>query len=615
MQYIAPLTFDEQRLQSTTANTDVLNSQMDLLNDSITPYEVRRARLSLKLRKASLGMEAEHLHLLECFGIDVGLGMIFNAFWDAEYIPENCRTAKIIPLFKGGGKDASSPLSYRPISICDVLAKLYDSIITYRLKRLLECKIDERQYGGRSGLGCNLQLIRIAEYLNEARCAERGDTGKPDFYVVFLLCDMAKAFDRSARWLLLKMLLDHGISGRLLNAVAAFLCDRKQYVTVDGKDSTTSATYNGFPQGGIISLFAFLLYVNSLPGELHNAISSLYVDDLAGIYCATKPLHVLKKLLEDFRRLKPWSVRHQQIFAPAKFHLVNIGRTGRKLPKYAQARAIFDDVAVQWSQKIKFLGSTWDSNLRFTHDIREIMKKIRRSSFKIWMNSKERSGCSVGFLMRSFQEHAQSHLLHGSSVWIFVLFPQIRLEVGAASPYTDAWNQLKSQLCDILRKICHARDKTSHLAILVRLGLLPAHYFIASHAMTNYFTITNTRNAPANKKQCESFRDSGAWNNSLFYAGAESNIQYFQKWADVPLMECNNRKSFRKALERAMFAELTEAWEISPVARHTHNLIPLWKPRKHALTHDSTTSERYYDVHLPIMTHGHLAISELFNTL
>ena len=75
-------------------------------------------------------------------------------------------------------------------------------------------------------------------------------------------------------------------------------------------------------------------------------------------------------------------------------------------------------------------------------------------------------------------------------------------------------------------------------------------------------------------------------------ARAERTIQYFQKWADVPLMECNNRKSFRKALERAMFAELTEAWEMSPVARHTHNLIPLWKPRKHALTHVSTTAER-----------------------
>ena len=58
-----------------------------------------------------------------------------------------------------------------------------------------------------------------------------------------------------------------------------------------------------FVQGGVISLFAFLVYVNSLPGELHNDINSLYVDDLAGIYIATKILALIQKLLEDFKRI------------------------------------------------------------------------------------------------------------------------------------------------------------------------------------------------------------------------------------------------------------------------------------------------------------------------
>ena len=272
-----------------------------------------------------------------------------------------------------------------------------------------------------------MQLIRVAEYLNEMREQKRGDSDRADNYVVFLLCDMAKAFDRSARWLLLQQLIDLGISGKLLNAVAAFLCDRKQFVCVDGEESEITSTLHGFPQGGVISLFAFLLYVNSLPEELHHAISSLYVDDCAGIYCATKPLALLESLLDDFKRMHAWSVKHQQVFAPAKFHLLNIGKPERKLRKAIQSRAIYDGTAVQWSRSVNFLGAMVDSNLRFAADLRAMTKKVNQNAFKIWLHNHERSGCSVNFQLRSFQEHVLSHLLHGSGVWIFVLFPDVRL--------------------------------------------------------------------------------------------------------------------------------------------------------------------------------------------
>ena len=361
---------------------------------------------------------------------------------------------------------------------------------------------------------------------------------------------------------------------------------------LDGEESEITSTLQGFPQGGVISLFAFLLYVNSLPGELHHAISSLYVDDCAGIYCATKPLALLESLLDDFKRMHAWSVKHQQVFAPAKFHLLNIGKPERKLRKAIQSRAIYDGTAVQWSRSVNFLGAMVDSNLRFAADLRAMTKKVNQNAFKIWLHNHERSGCSVNFQLRSFQEHVLSHLLHGSGVWIFVLFPDVRLHAQPQNMYKKAWNALSSSICDMLRKICHARDKTSHTAILVRLGLLPPHYYIASHAMADFFTITQTNLVPASLSQCEHLRGSDAWEKTLFYAGAERNIAYFQQWADEDLMTCRNRKSFRRQLELAMFAELTESWNKSSVARHTHALVPIWKPRKHPLTHVCTKSER-----------------------
>ena len=73
---------------------------------------------------------------------------------------------------------------------------------------------------------------------------------------------------------------------------------------------------------------------------------------------------------------------------------------------------------------------------------------------------------------------------------------------------------------------------------------------------------------------------------------AERNIAYFQRWSDDPLMECKTRRAFRRTLERAMFAELTDAWSESSVARHTFGLVPIWKPRKLPLSYVSSTAER-----------------------
>jgi len=57
-------------------------------------------------------------------------------------------------------------------------------------------------------------------------------------------------------------------------------------------------------------------------------------------------------------------------------------------------------------------------------------------------------------------------------------------------------------------------------------------------------------------------------------------------------MCCTNRRSFRRFLEQAKFADLTQAWANSSVARCTYSLVPIWKRRLHPLPHVSTRAER-----------------------
>ena len=76
---------------------------------------------------------------------------------------------------------------------------------------------------------------------------------------VFL--DISKAFDKV--WhegLLLKYL--NGISGNLLKLLHDFLYCRRQLVVLNGQDSSWENVNAGVPQGSILGLLLFLIYIN-----------------------------------------------------------------------------------------------------------------------------------------------------------------------------------------------------------------------------------------------------------------------------------------------------------------------------------------------------------------
>ena len=92
--------------------------------------------------------------------------------------------------------------------------------------------------------------------------------------------DIEKAFDRVDRARLLHLLLCRGVCGVLLDIVAGYLCDRCQRVRVGDSLSDFVSTPRGFPQGGVFSLFGFLVYMNTVLPSISRCSPNLFVDDL-----------------------------------------------------------------------------------------------------------------------------------------------------------------------------------------------------------------------------------------------------------------------------------------------------------------------------------------------
>ena len=75
---------------------------------------------------------------------------------------------------------------------------------------------------------------------------------------------MSKAFDRMDRGKLLDMLVERGLSNHLIHIIDSFLDDRFQTVRLATTSSSKQAVLNGTPQGTILGLMFWLLYIDSL---------------------------------------------------------------------------------------------------------------------------------------------------------------------------------------------------------------------------------------------------------------------------------------------------------------------------------------------------------------
>ena len=140
--------------------------------------------------------------------------------------------------------------------------------------------------------------------------------------VIFL--DLAKAFDKVPHQRLLCKLKAHGIHGKILDWITAWLSNRRQRVCLQGELSGWLDVTSGVPQGSVLGPILFLIFVNDMDSGIVNWILK-FADDTK-IYSSLRDPKDCDTLQEDLDLLYAWSNEWQMQFNVDKCKVMHIGK-------------------------------------------------------------------------------------------------------------------------------------------------------------------------------------------------------------------------------------------------------------------------------------------------
>ena len=326
--------------------------------------------------------------------------LIFEKSLATGKLPSDWTKANVTPIFKKGEK--SDPSNYRPISLTFILCKVMDHIIASNLTAHLNKHniLYDLQHGFRQKRSCETQLLQLVEDLGRQLIA-----GKQ---IDLVLLDFSKAFDKVNHLKLLFKLSQHGVKGKTLNWIRAFLLGRTQAVVLEGERSAEAPVTSGVPQGSVLGPLLFLLYINDLPQDIQSQVR-LFADDTA-VYLTVTSLEDANTLQTDLDTLQKWERTWDMEFNPGKCQVLHVTRSMQPL----QSNYTLHGQVLESVDSAKYLGINISEDLVWNDHIQEITGKANRTLGFVKRNVKTRNEAVKKLAYKTL---VRPQVEYASSVW------------------------------------------------------------------------------------------------------------------------------------------------------------------------------------------------------
>ena len=234
--------------------------------------EVCKVIMNLKNRESKL-LDIHPSILKENHDIfSVHFAELYNSSLELEEFPDALKIARVNPGYKSGPPDKID--NYRPIAALPLFSKFFEKLTLFRMDNFITGQnlLTPSQFGFRNGCSTTHAIVKLLSHIVQAYHRKQ--------YSACFFLDLRKAFNTIDHKILLQKLEHYGFRGQCYRFLRSYYQNRKQYVHLDGHDSITMLTKNGVPQGSILGLLCFSLFINDLPLAVEE-ITVLFADDAA----------------------------------------------------------------------------------------------------------------------------------------------------------------------------------------------------------------------------------------------------------------------------------------------------------------------------------------------
>ena len=179
---------------------------------------------------------------------------------------------------------------------------------------------------------------------------------------------MSKAFDTIDHSILLRKLEIYGFRGKLFNLIETFLTNRLQYIDSLGKTAKKGKVLCRVPQGSVLGLYLFILYINDLDNACTESFLTMFTDDTTVIKPGRRTDSLIRK---DVKVMTHWFDANKLTIKVDKYEAIHFGRG---IPDAVQIKGNH----LHYKPCCKYLGVYIDPTLTFRDHIDYVVIKLNK---------------------------------------------------------------------------------------------------------------------------------------------------------------------------------------------------------------------------------------------
>lgn len=336
-----------------------------------SPDNIKKVLSSLRSKESS-GFDGISVKFLKFLSpaLVTPLTLIINQSLVTGIFPTKLKIAKVIPLLKKG--HAYILDNYRPVSLLSAISKLFEKVVYNQLYEYFQRYklFYTSQYGFRKRHSTEYATLELLDKLLHD-IDDRNAT-----FAVYM--DLSKAFDTLNHNILLEKLHRYGIHDSELSWFSNYLCNRTQYVEIEGYQSETLLIKTGVPQGSILGPLLFLIYMNDAPNSAPLLRFILYADDTTAMCPIRLSGAANLEISRELSKISDWLAVNQLSLNIDKtkymlFHAIN-----KDLSSFTQ-NILIDRNEIERVDAFKFLGLVLNQNVSWKDYTDMIANKISRN--------------------------------------------------------------------------------------------------------------------------------------------------------------------------------------------------------------------------------------------